>query len=171
MPHMKKLLIACALAALAACAKKPAIQVLESYDENGVTYLRVKTADGERWLAATPVAGPKKKEIGDVKVPKAEGADAKTIAEIWASKAALKDRRVVVHAKVVKFLPSIMGKNWLHVRDGSGSHGKGDDDIAVISDDKATVGSVVTLTGTVRLDKDFGAGYSYPVIIEEAKLK
>ena len=73
--------------------------------------------------------------------------------------------------KVVKFLPSIMGKNWLHVRDGSGTRGKGDDDIAVISDDQATVGSVVTLTGTVRLDKDFGAGYQYPVIIDGAKLK
>ncbi len=111
------------------------------------------------------------KDVGDVKVDKAEGSDAKTIAEIWASKGALKDRRVVVRGKVVKFLPSIMGKNWMHVRDGSGTRGKGDDDIAVISDDRATVGSVVTLTGTVRLDKDFGAGYQYPVIIEDAKLK
>ena len=111
------------------------------------------------------------KDVGDVKVDKAEGSDAKTIAEIWASKGALKDRRVVVRGKVVKFLPSIMGKNWMHVRDGSGTRGKGDDDIAVISDDQATVGSVVTLTGTVRLDKDFGAGYQYPVIIDGAKLK
>ena len=111
------------------------------------------------------------KDVGDVKVDKAEGSAAKTIAEIWASKGALKDHRVVVRGKVVKFLPSIMGKNWMHVRDGSGTRGKGDDDIAVISDDQATVGSVVTLTGTVRLDKDFGAGYQYPVIIDGAKLK
>ena len=111
------------------------------------------------------------KDVGDVKVDKAEGSDAKTIAEIWASKGALKDHRVVVRGKVVKFLPSIMGKNWMHVRDGSGTRGKGDDDIAVISDDQTTVGSVVTLTGTVRLDKDFGAGYQYPVIIDGAKLK
>jgi len=41
----------------------------------------------------------------------------------------------------------------------------------VISDDTTTVGSVVTLTGTVRLDKDFGAGYQYAVIIDDAKLK
>ena len=99
------------------------------------------------------------KDVGDVKV------------EIWSSKSALKDRKVVVRGKIVKFLPSIMGKNWMHVRDGSGTRGKGDDDIAVISDDQATVGSVVTLTGTVRLDKDFGAGYQYPVIIDGAKLK
>jgi hypothetical protein len=118
--------------------------------------------------AATPAPPP---AVGNVKVEKAEGSDARTIAEIWASKAALKDHRVVVRGTVVKFLPSIMGKNWLHVRDGSGSRAKGDDDIAVISDDQTKVGSVVTLTGTVRLDKDFGAGYQYPVIIEDAKLK
>jgi len=108
-------------------------------------------------------------EVG--KVEKAEGTDAKTVAEIWGSKDSLKDHRVVVRGKVVKFLPSIMGKNWLHVRDGSGSRAKGDDDIAVISDDQTTVGSVVVVTGTVRLNKDFGAGYQYPVIIEDARLK
>jgi hypothetical protein len=110
-------------------------------------------------------------DTASTKVEKAEGSDARTVAEIWATKSALKDRRVVVRGKVVKFLPSIMGKNWLHVRDGSGTRAKGDDDIAVISDDTTTVGSIVTVTGTVRLDKDFGAGYQYPVIIEDAKLK
>ena len=212
MRRMKKLLAICALAALAACAKKPAAApmnaatkvkgtVVETMNAGGVTYVRLKTDTGERWVVTSPAeidngtavtaqvydniafakidggAAPaghgaaKTPEIGNVKVDKAEGADAKTVAEIWATKAALKDHRVVVRGTVVKFLPSIMGKNWLHVRDGSGTHAKGDDDIAVISDDQAKVGSVVTLTGTVRLDKDFGAGYSYPVIIEDAKLK
>jgi len=228
MPIMKKALIACAL--FAACAKpvaKPAAvadttaklkgTVVETLDSGGFTYVRLKTASGEKWVVTSPVdvktgsdvsvssamtvekfeskslhrtfdnivfgsidgaaqrphasAPPAHAEITDVNVPRAEGSDAKTIAEIWASKAALKDRSVVVRGKVVKFLPSIMGKNWLHVRDGSGTRGKGDDDIAVISDDQTTVGSVVTLTGTVRVDKDFGAGYQYPVIIEDARLK
>jgi len=213
MPNMKKLLAICAIAALAACAKKPAAApmnaakqvkgtVVETMNAGGVTYVRLKTDAGERWVVTSPMevengaqvtaqvydnivfakldgggaprghaSATKTPEIGDVKVDKAAGPDAKTVAEVWASKAALKDRRVVVHGKVVKFLPSIMGKNWLHVRDGSGTHAKGDDDICVISDDTTAVGSVVTLTGTVRLDKDFGAGYSYPVIIEDAKLK
>lgn len=229
---MRNALIACALFALAACAKpaaKPAAAadasklngtVVETLDAGGFTYVRLKTAAGEKWVVTSPVdvkvgsdvsvssamavekfeskalhrtfdnivfgsidgaeqrphasappAPPAHAEITDVNVAKAEGADAKTIAEIWASKGALKDRRVVVRGKVVKFLPSIMGKNWLHVRDGSGTRGKGDDDIAVISDDQTKVGSVVTLTGTVRVDKDFGAGYQYPVIIEDARLK
>jgi hypothetical protein len=229
MPIMRKALIACALLALAACAKpaaKPVAAVdgsklkgtvVETLDSGGFTYVRLKTASGEKWVVTSPVdvktgsdvsvssamtvekfeskslhrtfdnivfgsidgaaqrphasAPPAHAEITDVNVPRAEGSDAKTIAEIWASKGALKDRRVVVRGKVVKFLPSIMGKNWLHVRDGSGTRGKGDNDIAVISDDQTTVGSVVTLTGTVRVDKDFGAGYQYPVIIEDARLK
>src|SRR5262245_7147568 len=54
-------------------------------------------------------------------VPKAEGSNGRSVAEIWAQKAALKDSPVVVRGTVVKFLPGIMGKNWLHLRDGSGS--------------------------------------------------
>jgi hypothetical protein len=61
-----------------------------------------------------------------------------------------------------------MGKNWIHVRDGSGSAEKGDNDITVTSESIANVGEVVVITGVVRVDKDFGAGYAYPVIIEEA---
>jgi hypothetical protein len=64
-----------------------------------------------------------------------------------------------------------MGKNWLHVRDGSGSKAAKDNDLTVTTDVVAKVGDVVTVTGTVSVDKDFGAGYAYPVIVENAKLK
>lgn len=106
--------------------------------------------------------------VGDVNVPKAAGG--KTVAETWAGKDQLKDKPVVIRGKVVKFLSGIMGKNWLHLRDGSGSADKGDNDITVTTNDVAAVGDVVTVTGTLRIDKDFGAGYRYPVILEEAKL-
>jgi hypothetical protein len=127
---------------------------------------------------ATPAASPmtstasehmKTPVVGDVKVEKAK--DGKTVAEIWAAKTALQDKPVTVRGKVVKFLPEIMGKNWLHLRDGSGSRDKGDDDITVTTNDSVKVGDVVTVTGTLRVDKDFGAGYRYPVIIEDAKLQ
>jgi hypothetical protein len=62
-----------------------------------------------------------------------------------------------------------MGKNWVHLRDGSGTAGK-DNDITVTTGDRVAVGDVVTAKGTVRVDKDFGAGYAYPVIVEDAKL-
>ncbi len=116
---------------------------------------------------AAAAAGPT--DVGDVKVPKATGADARTVAEIWAQKTALKEKPVTLRGKVVKFNEGIMNRNWLHLRDGTGAAGK-DNDITVTSKDKAAVGEVVVVKGTVRLDKDFGAGYAYPVIVEDAKI-
>ncbi len=115
---------------------------------------------------AAAAAGPS--DVTDVKVPKATGANAKTVAEIHAQKAQLKEKKVTVRGKVVKSNSGIMGKNWVHIRDGSGSQEKSDNDITVTSDSAANVGEVIVVTGVVRVDKDFGAGYSYPVIIEEA---
>jgi len=115
---------------------------------------------------AAAAAGPA--DVGEVKVAKATGANAKTVAEIYGQKGQLKEKTVTVRGKVVKYNSGIMGKNWIHLRDGSGAQGKGDNDITVTTGDSAAVGDVVIVTGTVRLDKDFGAGYAYPVIIEEA---
>jgi hypothetical protein len=109
-------------------------------------------------------------ETGAVSVAKAEGANGRSVAELWAQKDKLKDAPVAVRGKVVKFLPGIMGKNWLHLRDGSGSREKGDDDITVTTSETAAVGDVILVSGVVRIDKDFGAGYRYPVIVEEAKV-
>ena len=126
--------------------------------------------------AANPHAGlnlPGSTASADEKViavPKAEGPDGHTVAEVWASRTALKDHAVSVRGRVVKFLPSIMGKNWLHLQDASGSKASGDNDITVTTSDTVAAGDVVLVKGTVRIDKDFGAGYSYPVIIEEARV-
>lgn len=116
---------------------------------------------------AAAAAGPS--EAGDVKVPKASGADARTVAEVHAQRSALKEKAVAIRGKVVKFNEGIMGRNWVHLRDGSGAAGK-DNDITVTTGDKAAVGDVVVAKGTVRIDKDFGQGYAYPVIVEDAKL-
>lgn len=121
--------------------------------------------------APTPVTAPVAvADTTPINVAKAEGSDAKSVAEVWAARDALKDGTVVVRGKVVKFLGGIMGRNWLHLRDGSGSGDKGDNDLTVTTNDLATVGDVVTVSGVVRVDKDFGAGYRYPVIIEEGKV-
>jgi hypothetical protein len=108
--------------------------------------------------------------VGDVKVAKATGADARTVAEVYAQKGALKEKAVSIRGKVVKFNPGIMGKNWVHLQDGSGKADKGDNDITVTTQDMTSVGDTVLVQGTVRTDKDFGAGYAYPVIVEDAKL-
>jgi hypothetical protein len=108
--------------------------------------------------------------VGDVKVPKASGPDARTISEVYAQKVALKEKPVSIRGKVVKFNPGIMGKNWVHLQDGSGKADKQDNDITVTTQDMTAVGDTVVVKGTVRTDKDFGAGYAYPVIVEDAKL-
>jgi hypothetical protein len=106
-----------------------------------------------------------------IKVAKATGADAKTVAEIVTGKAGLKDKPVALHAQVVKFNGGILGKNWVHVRDGSGSAADGSNDILVTTQDVVAVGDVVNVKGTVRLNIDLGSGYAYPVLIENASVK
>jgi hypothetical protein len=108
------------------------------------------------------VAGPQQP------LPRAEGERGRTVAEVWKQRTELKDAQVAVRGRVVKFMPAIMGKNWLHLRDGSGSAATGDDDLTVTSDATVAVGDVVVMTGTVRVDRDFGSGYSYPVLVEDA---
>jgi len=105
-----------------------------------------------------------------IKVKKAEGPEGKTVSEIYAAKASLNDASVAVRGKVVKYNPGIMGKNWIHLRDGSGSNEKKDNDLTITTSDSAAVGAVVLVKGKVHLDRDFGSGYVYPVIIEDAKV-
>ena len=106
--------------------------------------------------------------IEDVKVEKATGQNAYTIAEIYEKKSGLCNNEVLVRGKVVKVLPKIMGKNWIHLQDGSGDEKKGNYDLVVTSRDMPSVGDVITVSGTVYTDKDFGAGYKYNVIVEKA---
>ncbi len=117
---------------------------------------------------AAAAAGPA--QAIDVKVPKAEGPDAKTVAEVWAQKAKLKDSKVRVRGRVVKATQA-MNKTFLHLRDGTGSAEAKDNDITVTSQDAAQKGDTVTINGIVHTDVDFGAGYAYPVIIEDAKVQ
>jgi len=109
--------------------------------------------------------------INDAPVTKAKGANAHTVAEIIKKAAALKDKPVLVRGKVVKYNPGIMGKNWIHLRDGSGSAADETNDILVTTTNDANLGDVVTVKGIVHNDKDFGAGYAYKVLIEEATLQ
>ena len=103
-------------------------------------------------------------------VAKATGPDARTIAELWSQKEALAGKTVTVRGVVVKYNPGVMGKNWIHLQDGSGDAAKGTHDITVTSADAAVLGATITITGIVRTNKDFGAGYSYALIVEDAKV-
>lgn len=133
-------------------------------------------ADPHAGMAKTPAdphAGMTKApaDAVDVKVPKAAGANAYTVAEVVKQADKLKNKPVRVQGKVVKYNAGIMGKNWVHLRDGSGTAADSSNDILVTTDAGAKLGDVVTVAGVVHTDKDFGAGYSYKVLIEEATLK
>jgi ribosomal protein S17 len=99
-------------------------------------------------------------------IKKAEGG--KTIAELFAAKSKLAGKPIKVRGKVVKFNRMIMGKNWLHLQDGSGSEGSNDLTLTTLSE--AKVGDTVVATGKLATDKDFGYGYNYSVLLEETKL-
>ena len=91
-----------------------------------------------------------------------------TIAELYAKKDSYAGKTVKIKGEVVKYNAEIMGKNWVHLQDGTNSNGSFD--IAFTTNDVTKIGDVVTFEGTVTLKKDFGAGYFYEVIIENAKL-
>ncbi len=109
--------------------------------------------------------------VATTPVPKASGADARTVAEVVQGKAKLKDKTVLIRARVVKVNTGIMGKNWLHLQDGSGQAKDGSNDILVTSKDTAAVGDIVTARGTVRTDVTVGPGYAYAVLVEDASVK
>jgi len=91
-----------------------------------------------------------------------------TIADLYNSKADYSGKKVKVHGKVVKFTSSVMGKNWVHIQDGTNS---GDNfDLAITTPAVVNNGDVVTFEGVVSLDKDFGYGYAYDILVEDAEL-
>lgn len=94
--------------------------------------------------------------------------DGKTVAEIYAASAKLAGKSVKVRGKVVKYNAHIMGKNWLHIQDGTDSAGS--NDLLVTTTSEAKRGDTVLITGKVALNKDFGAGYKYNVLVEDAKV-
>jgi hypothetical protein len=128
-------------------------------------------ADPHAGMAMTKPAAATPADNLPVKVAKAKGANAYTVADVVTQAAKLKDKPVTVSGKVVKFNGGIMGKNWIHLQDGSGTAAAGSNDVLVTSAANAKVGDVITVAGTVRNDKDFGAGYTYKVLIEDATVK
>ena len=90
------------------------------------------------------------------------------IEEVFAKKDTLNGKRITVKGEVVKFNSGIMGKNWVHINDGSGKPGT--NDLTATTQDTAKVGDKVIVSGTLAVGKDFGAGYKYEAIIEEATI-
>ncbi len=92
--------------------------------------------------------------------------DVVKVEDVFAKKDTLSGKKVTVKGEVTKFNSGIMGKNWVHIKDGSGKPGT--NDLTATTKDTAKVGDKVVVTGTLAVGKDFGAGYKYDAIIEDA---
>ncbi len=125
-------------------------------------------AGADKSVAAIPghtgKANPGKE---NVKVDPAPGGI--TIAQLFSNKKNYAGKTVKVRGKVVKYNARIMGKNWAHIQDGSNYSGKYD--LTVTLKNELQIGDVVTFEGKVSIDRDFGSGYFFDVIMEEAVVK
>ena len=89
------------------------------------------------------------------------------ISDLMANPQKYEGKVIKVTGKCVKVNPMIMGRNWVHLQDGSG---KGMD-LTITTDEVVPLGSIVTLEGTIALNQDFGAGYRYDIIMEGATVQ
>ncbi len=92
-----------------------------------------------------------------------------TVAELFADKADLVDKPVKIRARVVKATRGIMGKNWMHIQDGTGEAGSNDVTVTSVKE-FAPVGTIIVVEGTLQADKNIGAGYVFAVLIEATKV-
>ncbi|MFN2376464.1 MAG: DNA-binding protein [Candidatus Binatia bacterium] len=119
--------------------------------------------------AAHGSLSPQAGDDAEVKdIARAEGG--LTVGEIFDRRKDLEGKEVVLRGKVVKFNGGVMKRNWLHLRDGSRA-ASGENDLTVTSDGTAAVGDVVVVRGKLALNKDFGFGYRYDVLLEDARLE
>jgi hypothetical protein len=146
-------------------------------DFDVVYFAPAVTVNGAQPSAQSPGAGlpqghppvstvDAKKSVDVSGIRKAQGG--KTVAEVYQDKSKLGGQQVTVRGKVVKCNPNIMGKNWVHIRDGSGQEGS--NDLLVTTQTPVKAGDTVLVSGLVAIDKDFGANYKYSVMIENAKV-
>lgn len=89
-----------------------------------------------------------------------------SIGEIFADPGKFDGKTIIVSGEVAKYNPAIMERNWIHVQDGTEFEGKYD--LTVTSSESFEVGQVISLQGTIALNRDFGYGYSYEVLLENA---
>jgi len=160
-------LIACGNGTAGTESKTPA-------DQSGKTLSRVPNASRSEMaahgLTSQAPGGHPAVPFSKVNVEKSTAQNGYTVAELYAKKASLNKQKVTVRGRVVKVNPNIMGRNWIHIQDGTGDPAKNTYDLVVTSTDIAKIGDIVAIEGTLATDKDFGFGYKYDVIVEDSVL-
>lgn len=103
-------------------------------------------------------------EKSDVAVDLVEGTI--TIAQLYADPESFAGKTIRVRGEVTKFNAMIMDRNWVHLQDGTEYNEKFD--LTATSTETFDVGDPVTLEGILAVNKDFGYGYSYEILLENA---
>jgi len=100
------------------------------------------------------------------KVEKAIGGT--SLEELFKGKSSFNKKSIIVKGKVVKVNNGIMDKNWVHIEDGTQFNNERD--LTITTNEEVKEGDIVTFKGTIVLNKDFGAGYVYDIVLEEGTL-
>lgn len=115
-------------------------------------------------MGSTEAQKPVLKKINvDVEIPE-NGVE---IGDLYKNTGKYKDQSVIVRGKVTKVNPNIMDRNWIHIQDGTGDEQHFD--LTVTTNDMPEVGEVVTYKGTIGIERDFGMGYAYEILLENAE--
>ncbi len=144
----------------------PEIYFVNAIQKGGASNMPASMGGGAMSGGSNPHSGLNQADVTVAAGSVAKAAGGVTVAEIHADAAKLAGKQVLVRGQVVKRTGNVMGKNWLHIQDGSSNGADGD--LTVTTDGDAKVGDVVLIKGTVATNKDFGAGYAYDVIVENA---
>ncbi|MHB1146794.1 MAG: hypothetical protein ACYC01_04275 [Lutibacter sp.] len=104
--------------------------------------------------------------VSDVKIEKPKNGT--SLSELFSGKKSFSGKSIIVKGKVVKVNNGIMDKNWVHIVDGTQFENK--NDLTITTTETVNIGDIVTFQGVIVLDKDFGQGYKYDVLLEEGKL-
>ena len=91
-----------------------------------------------------------------------------TVAQIFGNRSNFSEKEVEIRGIVVKVNEQVMGKNWIHIQDGTSDNGNFD--LTITSADLPKLNDEITVKGKIILNKDFGYGYTYEVIMEDAKV-
>lgn len=108
--------------------------------------------------------------LAEISITKATSANGYNVAELFAQAKELTGKKVQIHGKVMKVSPAIMGRNWVHLQDGTGDPMNNTHDLVVTTNENVELDSTVIFEGVITANKDFGAGYKYDAIVEEAIL-
>lgn len=106
-----------------------------------------------------------------VKVSPYQQKDTISVAQAWKERVKLNGKTISIRGKVVKVSKNIMEKNWIHIQDGTGEGAEVGRIVFTSKDDTISLGDVVTAQGVVSADKNFGSGYVYKIIVENASFK